>query len=75
MAIITFGRRSFEVAQGKLQAAIFRVIVVANGEGDVDGIARQKLMLQHSFRHVPAEGIEGDPGSKVSSQFPVLSCH
>ena len=75
MAIITFGRRSFEVAQGKLQAAIFRVIVVANGEGDVDGIARQQLMLQHSFRHVPAEGIEGDPGSKVSSQFPVLSSH
>ena len=75
MAITTSGRRSPEVAQRKLQAAVFGVIVVADGKSNVDRIARQKLILLHSFRHVPPEGIEGDPRSKVSSQFPVLSSH
>ena len=74
MAITTFGRRSFEVAQGELKAAVFGVIVVADGKSDVDAVACKKLIVLHSFRHVPAEGIERNPGSKVSSQFPVLSC-
>ena len=75
MAITTYGRQSLEVAQRKLEASVFWVIIVADGESDVDGITCKKLMLLHSFRHVPAEGIEGDSGSEVSSHFSVLSCH
>jgi hypothetical protein len=74
MAITTFGRRSFEVAQGKLEAAVFGVIIVADGESDVDAIPCQKLILLRSFRHVPAQRIESNPRSKISSQFSVLSC-
>ena len=69
MAIITFGRRSFEVAQGQLQASVLRVIIVADGESDIDGIACQKLLLLHSFRHIPAEDIESDSRSEIWFQF------
>jgi len=35
--------RAFEVAKGKLEAPIFRMVVVSDGEGDVDRIAGKKL--------------------------------
>src|ERR1022692_4964324 len=43
------------------------MVIVADGEGDVDGVARQKRRLLQAFGHVPSEGV------KDSSQFPVPS--
>src|ERR1700722_9025656 len=62
-------RRYFEIPQRQFQAAVFGMIVVADGECDVDRIACQKRCLMHSFRHVPAQGVEGN----FSSQFSVVS--
>ena len=47
------------------------MVVVADGEGDVDGVASKKRRLLQTFSHVPAEGVEN--GSLSSSQFSVLS--
>jgi hypothetical protein len=43
------------------------VVVVSDGEGDIDGVARQKRGLVQAFGHVPAQGVENGP------QFLVLS--
>ena len=74
MAITTFGRRSFEVAQGELKAAVFGVIVVADGKSDVDAVACKKLILLRSVGHVTTQRIKSNPRSKISSQISVLSC-
>jgi hypothetical protein len=49
------------------------MIVVADGEGDIDGIARQERGLQQALGHVPAESIESDFALKVGSQWWLLS--
>ena len=61
------GTRRFEVPQRELQSAEVGMVVVADGECDVDGIARQERRLLQAFGHVPAEGV------KYGSQFSVLS--
>ncbi len=43
------------------------MIVVADGEGDVDGVSGKERGLLQAFGHVPAQGV------KDSSQFSVLS--
>ena len=83
MAITTSGRRSFEVSQGEFEAAVFGVIIVADGERDVDRIACQKLTLLHSFRHVPAQRIKviliesqfSDLGSQLSVKLLQIPVH
>jgi hypothetical protein len=49
-----------EVAERKLEAAVFRMVVVSDGKGDIDGIACQERGLLEALGHVPAEGVEGD---------------
>src|SRR5258708_3590255 len=63
-----------KVAQRKFQATVFGVIVVSDGESDIDRIAGQERRLLHTLGHVPAEGVERDLSSKISSQFSVRSC-
>ena len=58
-----------EIAQREFQAAVFGVIVVADRERDIDGIARQERYLLQAVGHMPAESIESD----FSSQFSILS--
>jgi len=68
--------RAFEVAKGKLEAPIFRMVVVSDGEGDVDRIAGKKLGSLEPFRHVPAEGVERHipaPSGVFLCRSPVLS--
>src|SRR6202035_5968555 len=48
------------------------MIIVADGEGDVDGIAGQERRLLQAFGHVPAEGVENSSQFFNSSQFSVL---
>ena len=67
------GRRYLEIAQGEFQAAVFGMIVVSDGEGDIERIARQQRRLLQALGHVPAQGVEGDLARKSSSQFSVLS--
>jgi len=52
--------RDSEIPQGEFQAAVFGVVVVSDGEGDVDRIARQHRRLLEALGHVPAQGVEGD---------------
>src|SRR5580700_9614176 len=56
------------VAKGEFEAAVLGVVVVANGEGDVEGIPGEKIGGLEAFGHMPAEGVEGDVTT------PVLSC-
>ena len=61
------GETSLQVAQGKFQSAIFRVVILSYAEDNIDEIAGQKRRLLQPFGHVPAESIEGDLGSEVGS--------
>src|SRR6266436_6869036 len=68
--------RAFEVAKGKLEPPIFRMVVVSDGEGDVDRIAGKKLGSLEPFRHVPAEAVERHipaPSGVFLCRSPVLS--
>ena len=56
-----------EIPQSKFHSAEVGMIVVADGEGDVDGVASQERRLLEAFGHVPAQGVENN------SQFWVLS--
>ena len=60
-----YSERQPEVAQRQLQAAEVRMVVVADGEGDVERVARQKRRLLQAFGHVPAKGVEN--GSQFSA--------
>ena len=62
-----------KIAQGQLQAAVFGMIVVADGKGDIDGVAGQERGLLHTLGHMPAQGVEGDLTAKISSEFAVFS--
>ncbi len=56
-----------EIPQSEFQSTEVGMIVVADGEGDVDGVASQERRLLQAFGHVPAQGVEN------SSQFSLLS--
>lgn len=65
---------NLEVAQGEFESAVFGVVVVADGEGDVEIIAGEEVGGLEAFGHVPAEGVEGDVLSPVvGGQWPVVS--
>src|SRR5450631_1444524 len=49
------------------------MIVVSDGESDIERVAREERVFLHAFGHVPAQGVESDFISKISSQFSVLS--
>ena len=55
-----FGFQSlpFEIAQRQFQPTEVGMVVLADGKGDVDGIAGEQRRLLQAFGHVPAEGIE-----------------
>ena len=36
------------------------MIVIVDGEGDVESVAGEQTGLLTAFRHVPSQGIEGD---------------
>ena len=73
MATTICGNRRSEVSQRKLQSAVLGMIVVANAECEIDRISCQKRAWLETFGHVPAESIEDNLASQVSSEFPVLS--
>ena len=50
------------------------MIIVPNGKSDIDGIARQQLILVHSFGHVPGESVKSNSGSEISSQLAIEIC-
>ena len=50
------------------------MIIVPNGKSDIDGIARQQLILVHSFGHVPGESVKSNFGSEISSQLAIEIC-
>src|SRR4029077_11745507 len=60
-----------EVAEGEFEATVFGVVVVADGEGDVEGIAGEEFGVLQALGHVPAEGVEGDVALPVSSRLSV----
>jgi hypothetical protein len=41
------------------------VIVVPDGESDVDAITRQQWRLLQTLGHVPAQGVKGNSGAEV----------
>ena len=50
------------------------MIVMSDGESDIDGVAGQKWRLLQALGHAPAQGVEDDEVSpRASSQFSVLS--
>src|SRR5271157_490505 len=49
------------------------MVVVADGERDVDGVASQKGRLLKAFGHVPAQRVENSSQFLHSSQLSVLS--
>src|SRR5216683_8358091 len=59
--------RLHKIAEREFQAAEVGMIVVTNGEGNVDGVARQKRRLLQAFGHAPTQGVENN------SRFPLLS--
>src|SRR4029077_20223426 len=62
-----------EVAEGEFEATVFGVVVVADGEGDVEGIAGEEFGVLQALGHVPAEGVEGDVALPVlRSRFSAL---
>src|SRR5271166_1746841 len=63
--------RDFQIPQRQFQPAVLGMVVVTDGEGDIDGVSGQERRLLQAFGHVPAEGVEN--GAKTSSQFSVLS--
>src|SRR5258707_1949214 len=63
-----------EVAQGEFQAAVLGMIVVSDGERDVNGVAGEKRRLLQALGHVQAQGVKHDGVSpRASSQVSVLS--
>ena len=65
---------NLEVAEREFEAAILGVIVVANGESDVERISRQEIGSLKAFGHVPAEGVKSNPAAPVlSPRLAVLS--
>src|SRR5450631_1317291 len=49
------------------------MIVVSDGEGDIERVAREERGFLQAFGHVPAQGVESNFISKISSQLSVLS--
>ena len=48
-----------EVAERKFQSAEVWVVVVIEGEGDIESVAGKQLGLLDALGHAPAEGIVG----------------
>src|SRR5207248_11102741 len=67
-------RAGTKIAQGEFEATVFGMVVVADAEGDVEGIASEKFRDLEAFGHVPAQGVEANVATPlVSSQFSILS--
>lgn len=49
------------------------MIVMSDGESDIDGIACEERQFLESLGHVPAQSVENNFGSEIGSQLPVLS--
>ena len=58
---------NLKIPQGKLQSAVFGMIVVPDGEGDIDAVAGEKRGLLQALGHVPTQGIKDDFGSQFSA--------
>ena len=56
-------REDAKIAQGKLQAAVVGMVVVADGEGDVDGVSNEERGLLQALGHVPGQSVEDDGAS------------
>jgi hypothetical protein len=52
--------RAPEVAQGEFQSSEFGVVVVIEGEGNIQSIAGEELCLLDALGHAPSEGIVDD---------------
>jgi len=50
------------------------MIIVPDGKSDIDGIARQQLIILYSFGHVPAESIKSNFGSEIGSRLVIAIC-
>ena len=60
MTLLSEGWDRLEIPENQFQAAVFRMVVVADSERDIDGVACQKRRLLDAFGHVPAKGVESD---------------
>ncbi len=58
--VLGFLTRSLKVSQREFEAAVLGVIVILDGEGDVEIVAGEQAGLLTAFRHAPAQGIEGN---------------
>jgi len=67
LSSVTLSTPRLEVPQPQFQPTEIRMVVVSDGEGDIDGVAGQEWGLLQAFNHMPAES------AKYSSQFLCLS--
>ena len=58
--------RALEIAEREFQSSEFGVIVVIEGEGDIQSVTGEEVGLLNALGHAPAEGIVGDRHSRAS---------
>src|SRR5580704_2912281 len=67
LSSVTLSTLRLEIPQRQFQPAEVRMVIVADGEGDIDFVPSQERGLLQAFRHMPAEGAKGSSQLSVPS--------
>src|SRR6266852_4007941 len=62
----TGGSHSLKIADGQLQTSELGMVILSDGEGNIEGVARQQLLLLEALGHAPRERVEGNRAAPIA---------